>query len=123
MKKRAFWLRVQEAMRDQGKKPTQAAVAKLVGIKQPSVNKWAKGGLPTMETVVDLAERLNVSVEWLLTERGPKRPLDAESSYLLNKFTALPSQRLKDKTLAYIDALADRGPEPSPPSQPERRVS
>jgi transcriptional regulator with XRE-family HTH domain len=66
---------VQEAMIDARMKPTQTAAADLVGVKQPSVQEWKKpGGYPTMENAVTLAQKLNVNVEWLMTERGPKKP-------------------------------------------------
>lgn len=122
VKKRSFWLRVQEAMSDNGIKPTQKAAAALIGIKQPSVVKWARGGLPSMEHVVTLSTKLGVCVEWLFTERGPKHPMTAETSYVVNAFSSLPTQRLKDKAVAYIDALNDRGP-PETPHPPERRLS
>lgn len=112
MKKRSFWLRVQEAMKDRNLDPTQKAAGELIGIKQPSVHKWTKGGQPKMEHCVALASKLGVCVEWLYLERGPKRPLDAEGSYLLNTFNALQSDRLRDKVLAYVDAMIDRGPSP-----------
>ena len=72
---RTFWDRVSEAMSDNGMKPSQTAVADMIGIKQPSVSEWTKtGGYPTMENGVKLAKRLGVSVEWLYTGAGPKRP-------------------------------------------------
>lgn len=120
MKKRTFWHRVQEAMTDQGTKPTQKAAGALIGIAQSSVNKWTKGGLPSMEHCVALAIKLHVAVEWLYSERGPKRPLDSEASYLLDAFARLPTQRLRDKALAYIDALVDRGPAPPGSELPTR---
>lgn len=119
MKKRSFWLRVQEAMRDKGLDPTQKVAGQLVGIKQPSVHKWTKGGQPKMEHVVILAQKLDVCVEWLYTERGLKRPLNEDSSYLLNSFRLLKSDRMRDKALAYIDALVDRGPERDPDPDPD----
>jgi transcriptional regulator with XRE-family HTH domain len=71
---------VQEAMIDARLKPTQTAAAELAGIKQPSVNLWKQpGGYPTMENAVKLAHKLNVNVEWLMTERGPKRPAPSDS--------------------------------------------
>jgi hypothetical protein len=73
---KTFWDRVREAMLDARMKPTQKGAADLIGIKQPSVNDWTKpGGYPTIDNAVALAQKLNVCVEWLMTERGPKRPL------------------------------------------------
>jgi len=97
-------------MRDRGLAPTQKAAGELIGIKQSSVFKWTQGGLPRMEHVVALAAKLNVCVQWLYLEQGPKRPLDEEATYLLNTFNSLKSDRLRDKVLAYVDAMADRVP-------------
>lgn len=64
-----------EALRERypREKPTQTRLAALAGVRQPTVNDW-KEAYPTMETAVRLAENLNVCVEWLWTERGPKHP-------------------------------------------------
>jgi predicted XRE-type DNA-binding protein len=76
---RTFWERVQEALDDAGHPKTQGFVAGLLHVKQPSISDWNKaGGYPTMENAVKLAQKLNVCVEWLYTERGPKRPVPVE---------------------------------------------
>lgn len=78
---RTFWARVKEAMEDRGLSATQANAAKLIGIQQPSISDWNKpGGFPSVENAVDLALRLNVCVEWLFTERGPKRPAPTDDA-------------------------------------------
>lgn len=118
MKKRTFWDRLQEAMRDKNIKPTQKNAGNLIGVSQPSVHKWKMGGLPEVEHVVSLAAKLDVCVQWLFLEQGPKRPLDEESSYLLNTFNLIKSDRMRDKALAYIDALVDRGPERDQDTEP-----
>jgi DNA-binding XRE family transcriptional regulator len=119
MKKRTFWLRVQEAMIDAGMKPTQKAAGALIGIAQSSVHKWTTGGLPMMEHCVALAVKLDVTVEWLYSERGPKHPMDAESTALLNAFNALRNHKLRDRAIAYIEGLGDLGqPETQLPARP-----
>lgn len=119
MKKRTFWLRVQEAMTDAGMKPTQKAAGALIGIAQSSVHKWTTGGLPMVEHCVALAIKLHVSVEWLYSERGPKHPMDAESTALLNAFTALRNPKLRERALAYVEGLGDLGPPETPtPARP-----
>lgn len=61
-------------------KPTQTAAAALIGIKQPSVAEWKElDGYPTMANAVELARKLNVNVEWLLLERGAKRPVPMDA--------------------------------------------
>lgn len=78
---RTFWQRVEEALRERGLPTTQVYVARFLHIKPPSVHEWTRlGGFPTIENTISLAEHLNVNVEWLLTERGPKRPLPNDSA-------------------------------------------
>lgn len=74
-KRRSFLERATEALREKypREKATQAKLAAIAGVKQPSVNDW-KEGYPTMDTGVRLAQSLGVCVEWLFTERGPKHP-------------------------------------------------
>lgn len=74
--KRTFWERVKEVLQDAGLPDTQKYVAeKILQVKQPSISDWNKpGGFPTVQNAVLLAQHLNVCVEWLFTERGPKRP-------------------------------------------------
>src|SRR6185436_18847499 len=80
---RSVYERAMEALaeRHPGSKATQGRLAALAGVKQPSVNDW-KDGYPTMDTAIRLAFGLGVCVEWLLTERGPKRPPAADDHTL-----------------------------------------
>ena len=72
---RSVWTRIQEAMRASGRPDTQIAVAKLLGIRQPSVSEWARGiSRPTTKHFDTLAERTGFATEYLRTARGPKRP-------------------------------------------------
>lgn len=65
--------RIYEALRDDNKPATQSQIAGMLKIKQPSVSEWKKT-LPSLRHALALARLLNVCVEWLYTERGPKRP-------------------------------------------------
>lgn len=79
--RQTFWLRLKEALRTAGKPATQTAVARFLGITQPSVSEWNEPNkFPEMERVIDLAQQANVCVEWLLTERGPKHPPPADTA-------------------------------------------
>ena len=72
--KRSFYDRAWEALLERhGQRSTQALLAALAGVKQPTVNDWKEKG-PKLANAVRLAENLGVCVEWLYTERGPKRP-------------------------------------------------
>lgn len=94
-----FWERVTEALRDAGHEHSQMGVARLLGMSQGSVGRWAQGtGLPTMQNALDLALKAGVCVEWLLTGRGPKAPLAGltrQEEVLLNRFRKLtPENRV-----------------------------
>ena len=68
------WSRVKEALREARLPTTQSYAARICDIKQASVSGWNKaGGYPTIENAVTLAERTQVTVDWLLTGRPPKR--------------------------------------------------
>lgn len=74
-KKRTCWDRVKEALADARLPTTQTYAAKLADVKQPSVSDWNKDGQgPELKNAIKLAKALNICVEWLYTERGPKRP-------------------------------------------------
>ena len=76
---RTFWDRVKEALAEAGLDATQDYAAKIAGIKQPSVAEWNRpDGFPSLPNTVKLALRSGVCVEWLYTERGPKRPPPAD---------------------------------------------
>lgn len=71
-----FWKRVVEALKGIGIEDNQqTAIAKLIGVKQPSVHEWEAGtSMPSIANVTKLAIKTNVTVEWLYTNRGQKHP-------------------------------------------------
>lgn len=73
---RTVWDRVKEALQDKRLPATQTYLAeRILGVKQPSISEWNRpDGGPTMANAKIVAEKLDICVEWLLTERGPKRP-------------------------------------------------
>lgn len=58
------------------KPPTQAELARAVGVKQPSVHAWFSGTTKSLRgsTLLAVARELNVRPQWLETGRGPMRP-------------------------------------------------
>lgn len=46
----------------------------MLGISQPSVAEWNRGGMPTIERAVRAAELSGLCVDWIYTGRGPKEP-------------------------------------------------
>jgi transcriptional regulator with XRE-family HTH domain len=93
---RTPWERIREALVDSGRPGTQQAAASLLGIKQPSVSDWKRNGsAPSLDNAMTLAVKLNVCVEWLLTERGPKRPgppMDRVSQALWDAWSRIPPE-------------------------------
>lgn len=50
-------------------------LVKLFDVSSATVNDWRHGKkCPTMKNALDIAIKLNVCVEWILTGRGPKHP-------------------------------------------------
>lgn len=59
----------------------QAAFARKCGISEGALRKYAKGALPGLEILVEIARTAGVSVHWLATGEGPKH-LPAEKADL-----------------------------------------
>jgi DNA-binding XRE family transcriptional regulator len=109
------WARIKEALRDQGLPPTQVQCAKLIGIEQPSVSDWNKPGKgPELENALALATKLNICVEWLYTERGPKRPGVPEDQYARGLWDIWP--RLEEDLKRDLLGLARLKASPTPTS-------
>jgi len=107
-RERTFLERALEALKERypRERPTQVRLAKIAGVSQPAVFEWGlPGRAPAHSQVLLLAKTLNVCVEWLYTERGPKNPAviqDAES--FVQTFQALDPE-LKRQAERYIDFL------------------
>lgn len=116
---KTFWTRVEEALRERGLPTTQVYVARFLHIKPPSVNEWTRiGGYPTIENTISLAEHLGVNVEWLLTERGPKRPLpqDATAQRLWDLWPRL-SEGERHELVGMASGMLRRAPDSTPPTR------
>lgn len=116
---RTFWQRVQEALRDAHGEGTQEEAAKIAGVKQPSISLWNQPtGGPKLRNALKLAVALGVCVEWLYTERGPKRPGpidDAQARRLWDLWARLDDAS-KDELVGYAAVRATKAPPSSNPS-------
>ncbi len=75
MKYSEFGERLREACEAAGVPVTQPALARLLGVSTTMIWHYLHGEkLPSMGTAINMANRLGVCVEWLLTGRGPKFP-------------------------------------------------
>lgn len=109
-KERSFLGRAMEALQEKfpRDKATQEKLAALAGVKQPSVSDW-RFGAPAIDTGVRLAEALGVCVEWLYTERGPKRPPKATPENLgpLSPIWGQLSEKQKEQIARYADFVRE----------------
>lgn len=67
---------------DEADRPTQATLARLAGVKQPSVHAWFSGATKTLRgsSLLAVAQALNVRPQWLEAGRGPMRPAGTASA-------------------------------------------
>lgn len=92
----------------------QTVVAKLFGVGQKAARKWLEGeGFPELEKAIEIAIRLSITVEWLLTGRGEKRVSDKSDVFLaelLNTWFSMPSPT-RTELLSYGKFLLNKSKE------------
>lgn len=115
-------------MREHGIKPTQKECAALLGITQPSVWEWASSnGSPSVENAIALGRKLNVCVEWILTEGGPKRPgppMEPAAQALWDVWARIPAED-RPQVVGFAEAKARPSRPPvtkRPKEAPTRRT-
>ncbi len=102
---------------------TQQKTAKTLNIEQGTVSKWIKGtSVPPVETLLFIAERYHVSVDWLLG-LSEEKIVDA---VCIEKLTyeqiSLMLHRLIELGIIEIPNLAQFGSEPSEDDEDESKV-
>lgn len=89
----------------------QRYLAKKLNLAQPSVSKWfLNKSLPTIDNIAELAELLNVRIEWLITGNGPKLKnfnTTKEFSEAVELLEALPPDQQK-LVLDFIKMIKNR---------------
>ena len=85
----------------------------VVRLVKPFFSRWhrkAAKKYPELETVVEIAVKLGVSVEWLLSERGPKfvPPVDKDAQALWGLWPRL-GERARTKLVAYAETWVAEG--------------
>ena len=61
----------------------QVRVGKLFSVNQKTARRWLEGeGFPTLEKSIEIARKLDLALEWLLTGRGEKRIMEPTSMQL-----------------------------------------
>lgn len=104
MKDAGFGERLRLACETVGIPATQAALARLFGVSTTIVWHYLNGEkLPSMAKAIEIAEKLGVCVEWLLTGRGPMYPPPSSDDVLdLSRLPPAAKSQLK----ALVDTLS-----------------
>lgn len=96
---REFAARFNELCDDMGVPPKgknrQSAVAQIFKVSQKGARKWLEGeGLPTLSRCIQIAIWAGVSIDWLTSGRGPKKPdllhLDDYANKMLGVMQTMP---------------------------------
>ena len=88
-----FAKRLKEALTDQREEERGggARLARICRVSSAAASKWLSGdSLPHMTHAMQMAEELEVCVEWLLTGRGPKKPPGPKTVTLIETIDSLP---------------------------------
>ena len=105
-KEMKFTERLRQAANHAGVGPTQAAIADALGLNRQTVNRWFFGSAPTVETLMEIARKWNVSADWLATGDGEMIPpspdgLSVEERELVRSYrSASPQVRKVLATMA-----------------------
>lgn len=129
MEKDDFSARLNQALDEAPLKPPvpkkgrgrQRHVARLFNVDQKAARKWLEAeGYPKLETVIVIAKTLQVTVEWLLTGRGPKRVMEDNNNHIAALIDMWLKMRpdAQEQWLRYGEFLLQQ-PTPQIPSQPE----
>ena len=107
-----FWDIFYQVCIEQGTKPNP--VAKQIGVSSSTVTSWKNGGIPNGETLLKLADYLNVSVDYLLgrtTEKnisanyGIQNHSDNNQGDITNQLNLQGENGLHGKMLGEFDKL------------------
>lgn len=102
---KTFWQRLCDAYAAKHKvKLTQAKAGSLISGTQGAAKKWKAGGQPSMSNAIELAQKLDVTVEWLLTGRPPRKPLSALEASLVEWFRLLDDDFQRSEALGMLKA-------------------
>ena len=87
---------------------SQGELAEKIGADGRQISRYENGHItPSAEALVRLAQAFDVSVDYLLLEDAPRRPLKVEDQTLLEKLQDVQhlSEQDRDSILHILDAL------------------
>ena len=75
--KKEFANRLSQVLAEKFPGQKQTEISKKLGVSQSTISLWTKAKrLPDMENAIEISVLLDVCVEWLLTGRGEKHPIE-----------------------------------------------
>lgn len=110
---------------------TNKALGAVFVVSTATISYWRNGvKLPDIDHAVEIARKLDVCVEWLLTGRGPRAPKADYDSRLRDIVALWPKLSESDQeTLRVLAEHKAQPPEPPPqpkngePSRPKHKVN
>ena len=92
--------------KEKGTNPT--ALSLKLGLSKGNTTSWKKGGNPSVEVLMQIADELNCTTDYLLTgkEKSPKSELSDLELELLEKFNSL-KEIDKGRILGRMDIILD----------------
>ena len=103
-----FYDRLRKECEKQGIKITN--LLKELEISTSSGTAWKNGALPKGETLLKIKEKLNVSVDYLISGEEPERMLIKEEQELLTLYRSL-TEKEKGKAEILLEQLAEESAE------------
>lgn len=84
----------------------------MVGVSKQAVSQWKRGdAIPGIYTAIEVAKKLEIALDWLLTGRGPMRieekKMDPNTQLLVVAFENLPFEGKKE-VLGYMAYVLER---------------
>ncbi len=107
MEYKEFAKNLKELQSEKGFK-TQHEFAKYIGVSKSFISVLLLGEkLPSMDTAIELCKKFNVSLDWLMTGRGSKRP-GGESAHPLHKEIAALSPEQQAEVANFVQFVASK---------------
>ncbi|MCC6530948.1 MAG: helix-turn-helix transcriptional regulator [Burkholderiales bacterium] len=102
-------MRIYRRMRE--RQLNQTGLAKLIGIKPPSLNNliWGQSNLPNANTLTRLADALWTTERWILYDEGPKERIPSTApewvAAIARELADLPEDRAKSVLRGTIEGI------------------
>lgn len=76
-----------------------------IGLSTGNLNKWKKGGSINSDTIIDIANYFNVSIDYILTGKDFEGSLNEKEIELLNLIRKLPTDHEKSKFIGKAEEI------------------